>query len=413
MTNPNPTPMNCSTCRYELSQCLDGRLPSGRRTAVLQHAEDCSACGAFWNELQAAQDLTLSLRSIEVGSDFRDGLWERIRAGEGTPAAVFEEPVSTATKLRYTLSGAAAAAVLLLGLTYVRDLPTGGSDDLGSRDVEVVADVAGSAAPDHGGRTGRTNIVAGDVATGGALEPRTNARGRGGSAAEHDGRLQPRRPDAQLASTFGGATPILSPKPLTLQVLARETALQIENSYEEAALGMRMFRDPMHDRATVAEKVLVSAREIHDFGELLLDLRERKRVSFADSEVDADLQIAVGILGQATESGTQDVQQKLHLVERVVAKALERRSLASLSGAVNVPVHTDLQEIEELRRLNTTRPEVFPKLFFVVGDTSISEQTLIYSDFAFTIHDACGPSWVVVRSELHENPRLRMLHPGR
>ena len=89
--------MNCSTCRYELSQCLDGRLPSGRRTLVLQHAESCSECGAFWTELQAAQQLTLQLHQPRVSPGFRDQLWERIRAGEGTPEAVFHEPVPLLT----------------------------------------------------------------------------------------------------------------------------------------------------------------------------------------------------------------------------------------------------------------------------------------------------------------------------
>ena len=60
--------MNCTTCRYELSQCLDGRLPSGRRTVVMQHAETCEACGQFWAELQAAQHATpLRQRPIRHG----------------------------------------------------------------------------------------------------------------------------------------------------------------------------------------------------------------------------------------------------------------------------------------------------------------------------------------------------------
>lgn len=40
--------MNCNTCRFELSQCLDGRLASGRRAIVMQHAADCEECAAFW-----------------------------------------------------------------------------------------------------------------------------------------------------------------------------------------------------------------------------------------------------------------------------------------------------------------------------------------------------------------------------
>src|SRR5688572_23870014 len=106
--------MNCTTCRFELSQCLDGRLPSGRRAIVMQHASECTDCGTFWAELQAAQRLTLQLRRPRVGPDFREALWVRIQAGEGTPDAVFHEPVPLVVKLRYALTGAAAAAAALL-----------------------------------------------------------------------------------------------------------------------------------------------------------------------------------------------------------------------------------------------------------------------------------------------------------
>ena len=60
--------MNCNTCRYELSQCLDGRLPSGRRAVVMQHVDGCEVCSAFWAELQAAQQLTLQLPKERVSA---------------------------------------------------------------------------------------------------------------------------------------------------------------------------------------------------------------------------------------------------------------------------------------------------------------------------------------------------------
>src|SRR5688572_9620068 len=123
--------MNCSTCRYELSQCLDGRLPSGRRSLVMQHVEQCRDCSDFWNELQAAQQLILQLPREHVGSGFRDQLFERIRAGEGTPDAVFREPVPLWAKVRYAFTGAAAAAVLLAAALWLR-----GSDPQGLQPLQ-------------------------------------------------------------------------------------------------------------------------------------------------------------------------------------------------------------------------------------------------------------------------------------
>ena len=90
--------MNCNTCQYELSQCLDGRLPSGRRAVVMQHIASCESCDTFWKELQAAQQLVLRLPREKVSSSFREQLWERIRAGEGTPDAVFGEAVPMLAK---------------------------------------------------------------------------------------------------------------------------------------------------------------------------------------------------------------------------------------------------------------------------------------------------------------------------
>ena len=185
--------MNCNTCRYELSQCLDGRLPSGRRAVVLAHAEQCEPCGAFWKELQAAQDLTLSLQQAEVGSDFREGLWERIHAGEGTPDAVFHEPVPTWTKVRYALTGAAAAAAVLIGASFLQPAAPSAPDRV---------DVAAAATPD----------VA-PVAT----QPvsRTDTP-----------RLQPR--DRGPAPTYTQSALLSNARPLTLQLLANEAASQLE-----------------------------------------------------------------------------------------------------------------------------------------------------------------------------------------
>src|SRR5262252_4078090 len=112
--------MNCRTCHYELSQCLDARLPSGRRALVMQHTAECERCAQFWAELQAARELALRLQRHRTGPDFREQLFARIQAGEGTPPAVFQEYVSVAAKIRYAATGAAVAAAALLVFTLTR-----------------------------------------------------------------------------------------------------------------------------------------------------------------------------------------------------------------------------------------------------------------------------------------------------
>jgi anti-sigma factor RsiW len=105
--------MNRKRIEQELSLHLDGRLPSGRREKLLAHLADDEEAARLWEEMQAAQEQALRLPGHEVSREFHESLWQRIRSGEGTPEAVFREPVPMATRLRYLATGAAAAAALI------------------------------------------------------------------------------------------------------------------------------------------------------------------------------------------------------------------------------------------------------------------------------------------------------------
>lgn len=358
-------PMNCTNCRYELSQCLDGRLPSGRRAVVMEHAENCPSCGHFWRELQAAQQLTLRLSPIPVGSDFRERLWDRVRAGEGTPEAVFHEPVSWATKLRYTMSGAAAAAVVLLGVTMLR---TG---------RKPVAAPAGQ-------------LVASDSAGTFAAEPGPQA---------------PAPVTAPAAQTIVLASnPLVSAtQPLTFNLVAVEAAKQLEQRHAAVGTALRRLADPNSNRDAAIRQVFDNAEEFRAFGELLLDLRDRRRLFFTDPEVDADLRFAVNMLGQ---SRAQD--RSLRTIENSVEPAMLRPRLADVSRTITLAPTDPREEFDALLRLNRQRPEVIPKLFFVLGnDDEIGrELSMLRHGMAFLMPDSCGPSWVAPRSEVEARDGL-------
>ncbi len=117
--------MTCNRYAYQLSLHLDGRLSSARREALLSHLTSCDSCQGLWSEMQKAQELALSLPYESVTQDFRESLFDRIRAGEGTPEAIFHEPVPKLVKLRYLATGAAAAAVILLGFNLAGAWPSG------------------------------------------------------------------------------------------------------------------------------------------------------------------------------------------------------------------------------------------------------------------------------------------------
>ncbi len=112
--------MDSKRIEPELSLHLDGRLPSGRRENVLDRAADDPAVSSLLAEMERARDLARSLPAQQVSGNFTRDLWERIRSGEGTPEAVFREPLPLWTKVRYVATGAAAAAVVIFGMSLFR-----------------------------------------------------------------------------------------------------------------------------------------------------------------------------------------------------------------------------------------------------------------------------------------------------
>lgn len=329
--------MNCNVYRFELSQCLDGRLPAGRRSAVLQHAGECIGCGAFWTDLQNAQRLTRRLQPTRVGADFRESLFARIESGEGTPEAVFHEPVPMLAKARYALTGAAAAAALIVGALWLT--PGGG------------------------------------------------------------GPIAPPIADARSAALHQDAAPALQPpllaatQPLGFHLVAREAARQLDQRYGDAASAMR--RVEAGDERAVAT-VFDNADEVHALGELLLDLRDRKRLLFTESEVEPDLRFAVRMLGESRR-GRRDLQT----AQSMVAPALRSDRLAAVSRTI-APVQLERgEEIDVLQRLTAQRPDLFPKLFIVIGGDALADDVaMLRAGAAFGSVDDCGPRWVAPRSEV-------------
>jgi|GEM_PF-5641206 len=359
--------MNCNFCRHELSQCLDGRLPSGRRTSALAHAESCKSCGEFWTAIQAAQKMTASLRKSEVSAEFRDGLWERIRAGEGTPDAVFPAPVAALAKVRYTLIGAAAAAGLLIGASTLQNNTPMPSSRIPSSQSDV-------ASVDELSR---------------AREPRID-QPISASTTRLQERITP--PTYTQNALFSNA------RPLTLQVLAREAASQLEQHYEEAAVGMRMMRDPTHNRAAAMRQVIHNANEVRDFGELLIDLNRRDRLVFTDDQLDRDLNFAVEWLDRVPKLSDHSPEA----VDTYYGPALSKQRLSNVTDHIGLRLASDpARELHELMELNTRRPGVFPKLFIVFGDMSDIQGGITNpSPNMLFVDGSCGPNLVAPRSEV-------------
>ena len=358
--------MNCNTCRFELSQCLDGRLPSGRRAIVMQHATGCEECSTFWSELQAAQQLTLQLPKPGVGEGFREQLWERIRAGEGTPEAVFHEPVPVLTKVRYALTGAVAAAAVLMFATWLRD-DRSGSDRAGGKDETNLA-IVGS-----GSRDGR---------------PGSETRDGGGAA---------RMVSQEPASDVDQVPLLTSAQPLTAGLFAIEAA----KGFEQRCLTANHAIAQIGRHAGITDELMVrqvfdNAIEARDLGAALLELSDRRRLMFSDAEVYGDLRVAVNMLNQIDERNVATVRS-------IIEPALARDRLSNIARVILLQPSLDPHEEQDvLVRVNTRNPQILPMLFFSFGpNDEICEQFGLFRKVGvFVLDDQCGRSYVAPRSQV-------------
>lgn len=367
--------MNCNTCRYELSQCLDGRLPSGRRAVVMQHTASCETCAAFWEELQAAQRLTLRLPREKVGESFREQLWDRIRAGEGTPDAVFREPVPVLVKVRYSMTGAAAAAAVLLFGLWLHD-PAGVVTLPDEETVAVADDEAQPARP----------LVASEPPTGD--EPVTVSESH---RSEPSG-WAPRNPTPMLTAA----------QPFSVNLLAREAARQIESRYDSVNLNLRQLRAGERrsrqalDTQIIVDRILSDAGELRVFAEVLLDLRDHHTLSFPDPDVGAELRLVAN-----TFDGARLQHPSLATVHHFIVPTVQQSPrLARISRHIAVTPLDPYEEAATLVQFNTQRPEIFPKLFIVFGqgDEISPEFGLFRRNHLFRFEDVCGANFVAPRS---------------
>lgn len=336
----------------------------------MQHVERCEECSGFWNELQAAQRLVLLLPRERVSEGFRDQLWDRIRSGEGTPEAVFHEPVPLMTKVRYALTGAAAAAAVLFFVIWLR--PPGSTPN-----EAHVADVERQ-------NVERLGVERQGSAIAGSIDMRN---------------VPPVDVQRDTVSDdvvrFEDSPLMASARLLTTDVFALETARQLEQRHASAQLALRRLGDKTPDSDPAVEQALTNANEFRTFGECLLDLRESHQLLFVDPAVEADLRFAVSLLAQdhLHRAGAATVRS-------VVAPALQSSRLGRLSKSISLVPRTMHEEHEVLVRLNALRPEVFPMLFFVFGSDDELQGDLLRRGQAFRLDDPCGPSWVAPRSEV-------------
>jgi hypothetical protein len=343
--------MNCRTCHYELSQCLDARLPSGRRAIVMQHVEACAKCAKFWDELQQAQKLVLQLPRHRTGGDFRAQLFARIEAGEGTPPAVFQEPVPMMTKFRYALTGAAAAAAVLAAMTFAR-----------------------SDAP-------KTDISP-SIASASAVDTQRNPRAL--VARDHSAEARQATPitDADFASLAPALPPV---RELTPDLVALEAAREFQNRFVWTVSNADRLQQG-NDEAAV-RMAWENTRAMQEMGKLLLALQHDRQVTFADQELQRELNALVTSLDQIQQPNPEAMRAFVPTVRSV-------QRLSDIVGQIHVRVGDPVQQQWALQRMTVSFPAALDRLF-----ESIPETTALDLDARHVrmLQTNCGPKLVILR----------------
>jgi hypothetical protein len=355
--------MKCRTCQYELSQCLDGRLPTGRRTVVMQHVDVCDTCAQFWHELQQAQELVLRLPSHHVSNGFREQLFERIESGEGTPEAVFHEPVPLGAKLRYVGTGAAAAAAVLVGMSLWHGVGQRPAEHA-SAQIARIPDQDRVPAPDH-------NIGYGPSAVGDA--------------------------DAQPGSSEGNLFTVC--QPWTTEVVSKEAALRLRDSFNSTRRWVSDIQrtSPHVNQATVVAACR-SAADVQRLGALMLLLCDLRRVQFS-TKVDGDLRDELRLVVHNFDNRELLERQDLNAVQTVVAPVLERiRYLSDLPQVMLVsPAFNPDDQREALLEMVQRESDALNSLFiFLKGDPD-DLSDLPMREHTYCISGSCGQTFVAPR----------------
>ncbi len=363
--------MNCRTCQHELSEFLDGRLGSGRRAQALDHLSGCESCALHWRELEAAQQIASRMPRQRIGSDFRERLFARIESGEGTPQAVFAEPISIGARVRYMFVGAAAAAAALFVISLLQ------RDD--SHAVETGSQPAIVAQQTPFPRA--TELRPAQLASTGSESPYV--------ATAEASPLAPRRHETLMSAV----------KPLTSDLLAVETARQFEQRHKWTSHCLSLLDNGMADEAMVG-KICDDAESLGRLGGVLAELRDARCLSFGDPQVDSDLRVFVTLLDR---SRMREQGRSLQSVREVVAPALRNSgSLSRLTTALSVMPSFD-RGAEQLQVLRIARswPELLDQIFFVLP-TAPDAAGMSPFDMSrtFVFPDECGPVYVAPMSVL-------------
>jgi hypothetical protein len=307
----------------------------------MQHTDDCGECARFWSDLQKAQELVLRLPSQHISGDFREQLFERIRSGEGTPDAVFREPVPLATKLRYAVSGALAAAALLVVTSIWR-----------THDAPRNTDVARVEEP---------------------AKP---------------GGLQPRMRDFDQAVV-----------PLTPNQVAAEAAQELRDSLRSAnhyATLVNGNAAALGSQTLEGRELRAHADRMQRVGGVLIDLKDAGHVTFM-TPVDHELPEFLGQLGEAMR-GVDAGRNGLERVARVVLKAHELTALPQRWTPMPRPDLPPEALAEFLQRLFQGREDLFQTMYMPLpngGDLDPMLRGSIYQ-----LHNECGQTFVISRREV-------------
>jgi hypothetical protein len=151
--------MNCANARHDMSRSLDRRLDAVAQRELAEHLMRCEPCKREYHGLRKAMEYVQLATPMRVSPGFRDKLFRRIEAGEGTPDGALRPIIPLRDKVRFFLVGAAAAALILLAAGYF--LQGGALVERDGAKDDLVVTPGGSVRPNRSPEGARAGTLAG------------------------------------------------------------------------------------------------------------------------------------------------------------------------------------------------------------------------------------------------------------
>ena len=185
---------------------------------------------------------------------------------------------------------------------------------------------------------------------------------------------------------FAGMSPALPPvRELTPDLLALEAARDLQNRFVWTVSNADRLQQGNDEMAV--RMAMENTRAMQEMGKLLLALQHDRQVTFADQELQHDLDTLVASLDQMQQPNQEALRALMPKVRSI-------QRIGDLVGQIHVRIGDPLQQQWALQRVTASCPGALDRLFESIPETSALD---LDARQVRTLHTNCGPKLVILR----------------